>query len=480
MTADFPAPDALADWTQLQGSPLHAGATALVIAPPLHVEWARSVGGHLMGGPPVVAEGRVFVPVVDLADETAGGVVALDARTGAPAWEVRTGAAVRNSPAVADGVCVFGASDGVVHAVGAQTGSPLWTVDLGAGVREMSSFLYAAPTIADGVVYVGIQRRYVALDLMTGETIWSSDPGSPVWAVTYSAAAIGGGVGVSLVGRGKEGVFGFDAASGAELWRILAPISTAVNASPIIQGDTVFLANVESHVCAVDLVTGTVAWSHLLYDLGYVDWALGIMATPALADGRLFVPTPREYLYAVDAGSGRELWKLGSATGVIHPLPYGTLAGGYTASPVVTGDVVWAGGVDGVLRAARASSGELLWSRDLGAPILTGPVPAGGWLFVGTWDGTVRALAPGDPAEQIFPPVDPGCECALGRRRGGVGGGAGGALLALLAAAALGAVGRGRRQRGDAASCARMRARTSLPTVVAARRASSVSRDTRP
>lgn len=411
------APGAAADWPQHQGSAGNDGATATRLAPPLHVAWAHAVGGHLNGGSPAVAEGRLFVPVVDYGDGSAGGVVALDARTGEVLWDRRTGVAVHGAPAVADGLVVFAAADGVVHAVQAASGAPVWDFDLGAGAIELNSWLYTSPAIAGGVVYIGLQQNFAAIDLQSGAQLWRTDPEQGDWAITLSSVAVGDDVGVAVIGRGFEGVFGWDPRDGRELWRIPPALAVAVNASPVIADDTAWLVDVESKVTAIDVHTGDLRWRNQLYNEG-VDWGFGPVATPALADGRLFVPTPRDYLYALDAASGDRLWRVGAGDSVIRPLPYKVAARGFVGAAVVTGDVVWAGATDGVLRAIDAASGAVLWSSDLGAPILSGVVPYGETLFVATYDGTIRALVAGDDSWNFEPrPArSDGCAIAPARR----------------------------------------------------------------
>jgi outer membrane protein assembly factor BamB len=408
----------LGDWSQHQGAATNVGATAWEIAPPLHVAWARPLGGHLNGGAPVIADGRVFMNVVDYGDGSEGGIVALDARTGEKLWERRTGVSVHGAPAVAQGIVVFASADGVVHAADAATGAPLWDTDLAIHVSDLNAWLYAAPTIAGDAVYIGIERNFAALDLTSGAPLWTVDPDQKIWAITLASAAVADGVGVAVIGRGEGGVFAWDPRDGHELWRIPPPLSTSINASPIVDGDMVYLVNVLSEVVAVDAASGALRWSTQLYDVGGIDWGLGPTATPALADGRLIVPTPRNYLYALDATTGDELWRVAAGDSLVSPLPYKVDARAFTAPAVITGNVVWAGAADGVLRAIDARSGEVTWSSDLGSPILSGVSPAGDFLFVATYDGTLRAFAPGDPAGYSIPQPAPdtgGCDVTMPR-----------------------------------------------------------------
>ncbi len=65
---------------------------------------------------------------------------------------------------------------------------------------------------------------------------------------------------------------------------------------------------------------------------------------------------------------------------------------GIVASPVAVGDGVYFGAKDGVFYALDRSTGELLWDRDLGAPIQAPPIYAAGRLLVQTADGRVHAI----------------------------------------------------------------------------------------
>src|SRR5262249_26608178 len=157
-----PAPGA--DWPQLQGGPRHVGATAAEVAPPLRAVWARAVGGHLRGGSPVLAGGRLFVPVIDPGGGARGGVAALDATTGAIRWEWRTGHNVHNAPAVGGNILVVAADDGWVHGLAVDTGAEMWATDVAHGLPEIASNLFAAPTIVDGTAYVGVVMNMAAID----------------------------------------------------------------------------------------------------------------------------------------------------------------------------------------------------------------------------------------------------------------------------------------------------------------------------
>jgi alcohol dehydrogenase (cytochrome c) len=110
------------------------------------------------------ADGRLFVPVVDLCahgsatsyddldrvDPThgRGRLVALDAATGKRLWERKFGSPVFGCATVADDVVFTSTYDGVVYALDAESGRRLWSYRLRAGIN-------ACPAVVGDLLVVG-------------------------------------------------------------------------------------------------------------------------------------------------------------------------------------------------------------------------------------------------------------------------------------------------------------------------------------
>jgi outer membrane protein assembly factor BamB/predicted phosphodiesterase len=380
-------------WTQHQAGPDHRGASPHTIHPPLRGLWAVPIGAHLQGGSVAVADGRVFVPVVDLADGTRGGVVALDARTGAEQWRYLTGHSVRNTPAVADGVVVIPSNDGALHALDAATGALRWRHDLGDQVSENRSALTAAPVISGGVVYAGVVGRFAAIDLMTGRERWRAEPAPKmIDQQSYGAAAIAGDTVIAPFGLGKDGVVAWDVMTGRERWRLDGEVSYGVQAAPVVDGDQVMIVNSRTIVHAVGAADGRIAWTRRI-DARATGMSAASAATPVLAGRLLIVPTQYDGLAAVDVDRGEVRWRARVGRAALRVAHNQDATSSVPGSPALAGEVLWAGAADGVLRALEPDTGRTLWSTDLGAPILSGIAAAGDVLFVGTFDGTIRAFA---------------------------------------------------------------------------------------
>jgi outer membrane protein assembly factor BamB len=389
------APPAGAAWPQLGGDARHTGATPRVIAPPLAARWVTPIGGHVLQAPPAVAGGLVFATATDLGSGRSGGVIALGLADGAVRWRARTELPVRGGPAVAGGVVAVAMTDGTVLGFDAATGAPRWRYELGTGLPPEAATVHASPAVSGGELLVGNQRYLAAIAAATGATAWTVDP-VPAGENSQSlaAVAIGDGIAVGTFNRALGGVAAWDRADGQLLWRVEGARTIAVNATPVIDGDTVYIVNGLTEVLALELATGEPRWRSKLDPAGF-DWGHATAGTPAIARGVLVVPILYGALVGLDAASGAELWRRPGTPGPLRTTHYrGAGETAYEASPVITGDIVWAADTSGRLEALELRTGVLLWRTELGAPVLAGLAVAGDWLIAASFDGTVRALAP--------------------------------------------------------------------------------------
>ncbi|MDP9366546.1 MAG: PQQ-binding-like beta-propeller repeat protein [Chloroflexota bacterium] len=232
---------------------------------------------------PAVADGVVYVP----ADSA---VLALDAATGGERWRaVTSGVPARQGEdpwtglvAVGDGV-VFATSNGhVLRALDAATGAERWRLEANA------DGWVGDPVVADGAVYVwsdaGAEERaraadapppsvLRAIDAMTGVERWSHrGVGGPP---TVGAGAVF----LSSDAGDGTGVVALDATTGQERWSMT--VEGFVGDTPLLAGGVLYFGTFDQGPLA---------------NLGPIGDLLGL--------------GERNYLYALDAATGRQLWRI--------------------------------------------------------------------------------------------------------------------------------------------------------------------------
>ncbi|NVB81344.1 MAG: PQQ-binding-like beta-propeller repeat protein [Kofleriaceae bacterium] len=401
------APPKGPDWVQLGGDPDHAGAREHEIVPPLVTRWTAAVGGHVITASPAIARDKVYVAVTDLGDGNSGGVVALDLVTGALKWRVATAKPLRGGLVVVLGTVIAPQIDGVVLGLDAETGAVRWRDELTPRRGAMSpeaGALFGAPVAESGDVFVGHQRTLAAIAGDVGTPLWVTEP-VPDGMDSQSAAAVavGSGIAVGTFNRALGGVIAWDRDTGKRLWSYLGAETVAINASPIISDDSIYIVSGADEVTSLDHA-GQVRWRTKLDPDGF-DWGNATIGTPAFASGILVVPTLYRDLVALDAATGVELWRRAAVPGPLHTTHYrGAGEAGFAASPVITGDLVWAVDTSGKLTAFDLASGATAWTTDLGVPVLAGLAVSGDWLIAASYDGSVRALV---PTKRERPPVEP-------------------------------------------------------------------------
>jgi outer membrane protein assembly factor BamB len=386
----LPAP-AIGNWKMFQGDAQHTGSRAERIEFPLRTEWVATVGANIHGGAPIVADGRVFVSVTDFGSGLAGGVVALDLLSGRTLWEHRVGFSVRNAAAVVGDTVVFVSNDGTVHGVGAATGEGLWTYELAPQVPTVQRNIYSSPTAVGAVVYVGGRHEFAALVAATGELVWNVEPMDNFGDLSsHASAAVVDDIVIIPFNR-RDGLFAFDRETGNELWKTGPEVVQAVHGSPVIAGNEVYVINELTQLTSLDVIDSQQKWG-LTLETGAFGWGFLAESTPVIQGTTLVVGTQRGGLHAVDIANHAMRWTFEANLSLIRATHYHGESAAITAAPVITGDLVWVPGQDGLLRALDLVSGEERWRSDLGVPMSSSPAIAGDLLVIASFDGSVRAM----------------------------------------------------------------------------------------
>ncbi|GGM67558.1 outer membrane protein assembly factor BamB [Halarchaeum rubridurum] len=233
-----------------------------------------------VNGPPVVADGRVYV-------STFIEVFCLAADRDAVLWRGPEMDGVECPPAVADGMVYVnsaGFEDVPAHlrAFDAADGTERWRYDTAAETK-------GTPAVADGTVYVAARDGLHAVDAASGERVFRQSAVADPWSTPVAAH----GAVYAFGGDGNDSLVAVDAASGDVRWR--TALSGMGNAPPVADASRLYVGT-ESGVAALDPADGSVAAR------------LGGSGTPAALAGNVVYAADRGTLRALDRDGGGELW----------------------------------------------------------------------------------------------------------------------------------------------------------------------------
>jgi outer membrane protein assembly factor BamB len=242
------------------------------------VRWTQPAG-HGIATDLTLLGDRLFAVTLD--DE----LLALDVRSGVPAWRFASGASnesfrMTSTPAIVDGRVFFGGLDGVVYAFDAETGSPLWKRPLGASVTTS--------VLADGgSLYAGTEdRRLHRLTPSTGEILASLHIEDRPWGRLLA----GGPCLLSLLGEDAAARPGIGCAS-LDLERLAwsyAPEGKLSSARPYLWRGFVVIGDESGKVLGVRLSDGSPGWSIQVEGVVRGIGIMGDVAYIGTVKGRLY------------------------------------------------------------------------------------------------------------------------------------------------------------------------------------------------
>ncbi|ALC90883.1 hypothetical protein AM500_14640 [Bacillus sp. FJAT-18017] len=304
-------------------------------------EYSLEGKGDILFSTPAAAKNKVVLTT------DRGWVIALDAKSGKEQWSLRLGSNNRSSPTIeGDTVYLSGGQDGRIYALELKTGSVKWSTLVG-GIA-----IYESPILTDG-------KLFVSSDLSENAHLWALNPetGAKLWSVKLGAPTYFG----PSTGNGLLYVGSYD----------------------------------NQTIRALKIEDGTEVWQKKLS-------AEGIASKPVFENGVLYFTginfsTGGGSLYAVDAATGTEKWKVAD------------IGDTQAASPIVFENIVIIGSATQPnLRAFNKDTGSEVWSnKAVGTALNNGSVTANGLLFFASTNGSVSVLDAftGERLKDIILPV---------------------------------------------------------------------------
>lgn len=354
------------DWSQEGGGPAHAGRGTGSGPENGRIAWRVGLGEDRAVGSLAYADGVLYAGGSRIVDrERVGSLHALDAATGATEWTATPPGEPHGTPAITDDRILVTSrpidpESGFLTAYD-HAGEEVWRV-------PFDTRLTAAPTVHEGVVYLGLWDGTVrAYDVADGTEHWRvrfADERQP--GTVYDAVAVADGRLFVAVDTSREaGLYALAPGDGRTLWRGLQ--GSRFRSAPSVADGRVAVSTLRGQTRVVDAATGE------------FDWSVGTSGRwgGLLAFGSDAAYLAEESVYALDAADGDQRWRIDSEVRA-------------RSRPTVGDGTVFAPGRDGVV-ALDADDGEVRWR--FRGDLTTDAVLAGEVLFVGQPDGRVTALA---------------------------------------------------------------------------------------
>lgn len=239
-------------------------------------ETGRLVWNYESGGPirctARVSQGHIFVGSDD------GYLHAVNMQTGKRAWRYEAGAPIRTRPAILEkeSRVFFGCEAGEFYAVD-FSGTMKWRF-------RAKRAITSSPALVEGLVIFGSSDFFVhCLEANSGWAVWKARTNKPVVsspAVTEKAA---------YVGSADGSLYALDMRSGRVLWKF--DTGDQVASSPAVYKSAVYFGSVDGYVYCVELNNGKLRWKFKTEG--------AVISSPTVIDDIVYIGSTDRNLYAL-------------------------------------------------------------------------------------------------------------------------------------------------------------------------------------
>ncbi|MCW4010481.1 MAG: PQQ-binding-like beta-propeller repeat protein [Candidatus Bathyarchaeota archaeon] len=372
--------------------------------------WETSSKGGLVQQSAIYQDGNLYTSAVTWQ------MTCIDTATGEIKWQAEKGARAFSAYRGAAGLgMVFDATveldpHGTIRAWDVETGEELW--------RQPAYFNihYATMAVADGKLYSstcdqpasgqtgGLQMpgyETACFDAYTGTQLWKLQ-GINFAHISIAYGNVYGFYGNRLYCIGGEPADWTNGLQGTvENGRVAvgqsgpSDISTPrwtfttggdVSSSPAVVDGKVYVGSHDKNWYCLDAYTGEKIWTFTAEHF--------VRSSAAISGGRVFTGADDGYFYCLDADTGTQIWK--TSAGGHFPNTFTAIEYQSRSSPIVVGNKVYVGSLDGKVYCLDTAEGNVLATYDTGSPIFGSPAYADGTVYIASTDFFLYALNAND------------------------------------------------------------------------------------
>lgn len=273
--------------------------------------------------------------------------------SGKKMWEFKSGNRIVGTPAASNGVVVFGSADKKIYGVNAKTGKLCWEY-------TAKEAVLGAVTIDNGIAYIGASdHTFRAIDVKTGKLRWEY---TDVKGYIETRPLIYEGK--VIFGAWDNNLYSLDKESGRELWKWNGNLTrmhfSPAAVWPVAANGKVFITDPQRAMTAIDANSGKTIWRTFQ---STVRETIGLSADKM----RLYSKTMQDSVvcFSTEGNVPKQIWATDVKFGYEH-----------APSMLVEKDgVVFGSTKSGVVFALEAFSGKLLWKHKVGNSLISTVVP---------------------------------------------------------------------------------------------------------
>ena len=331
--------------------------------PQVKEQWITKTGVGIYCSP-AVEKDKVFI------GDDMGYLTAYALKDGKALWRFQSGKRIVGTPAVSEGIVVFGSADCKIYGLNAQNGTLLWTV-------ETSEPVLGAVTIDNGTAYIGASdHTFRAINTCNGEIKWTFT-GVKGYIETKPLVTDS----KVIFGAWDNTLYALNKADGRELWKWTGGLTrmhfSPAAVWPVAAEGKVFITDPQRAMTAIEIETGNTVWRTFQ---SMVRETIGLSE-----DGeRIYSKTRNDSIvcYSTKGSHPHELWASNVGFGYEHA----------PSMQVEKDGIVFGSTKEGLIFALEAKTGKVLWKHKIGNSLISTVVPLSGNRILFTATGGEAGL----------------------------------------------------------------------------------------
>ncbi len=348
---------------------------------PQNALWNTKLEGKLLFCDTLLDNGYIYTATAcDDYPDNSSRIYCLDKESGEAVWSYKTANSVKNNLIIYEDCLVAQDAQGNVYCLEKSNGECLWQkkIELGNGLGTSSAICEN-----NGVVFAGSSRVVSALDIKTGDLLWSTnrDKGenSPAQFIVCGNKLI--------VNSHWDSLAALDISDGKELWSNDDSNIRFRSSTPICIDGNLLVADSN----AIMLINGENG--ELISKKEFDEYDFSSSGQPLYDNTIAYIPTTNSGLAAYDLDNEKILWNCKTKESILFTPPYvGKGSQTVESTPILHNGSIIFGANDGFIYSVNISTGEVEKAYSMGSAVLGKVTLDNGKIYAGCFDGYIACF----------------------------------------------------------------------------------------
>ena len=209
-------------------------------------------------------------------------------------WKLNTNVAIYCSPTVSGNYIYYGDDLGYMHCISLKNGNEEWKFKTGSRIISSSA------VSNDKVIFASTDGSIYCLNTNNGKIIWVYETKMAILGLPLIKSD-------TLFIGASDGFFrALDINSGSLIWRFTG-LKGYVETRPVVALNKIYFGAWDANFYALNIKDGSLAWKWNNGQAGIHYSPAAVL--PVYSKGKIFITAPDRYWTALDAESGKEIWR---------------------------------------------------------------------------------------------------------------------------------------------------------------------------